>query len=112
MDYFIHDSISAGFNKIIFIIREDIDDDFRECIGNRVEASMHHSMWILPMYVSRIFFHIGRYTVTNDRTKPWRIGQIIFAVKVLIYDLFTVINVGDHYRREAFCKLYDCLVLG
>ena len=75
MDYSTHDAISAGFNKIIFVIRKDIEDDFRERIGNRVEAICASlNVEIAYAFQDLSSIPVG-YTVPNGRTKPWGTGQ-------------------------------------
>ena len=110
MDYSIHDAILAGFNKIIFIIRKDIETDFRERIGNRVEAICA----ALNVEIAYAFQDLSSipdgYTVPDGRIKPWGTGQAVLAAKDLIRDPFAVINADDYYGKEAFCKLHDWLV--
>ena len=110
MDYSIHDAILAGFNKIIFIIRKDIETDFRERIGNRVEAICA----ALNVEIAYAFQDLSSipdgYAVSDGRAKPWGTGQAILAAKDLIRELFAVINADDYYGKEAFCKFHDWLV--
>ena len=110
MDYSIHDAILAGFNKIIFIIRKDIETDFRERIGNRVEVICA----ALNVEIAYAFQDLSSipdgYTVPDGRIKPWGTGQAVLAVKDLIREPFAVINADDYYGKEAFCKLHDWLV--
>ena len=111
MDYSIHDAISAGFNKIIFVIRKDIEADFRERIGNRVEA-ICASLNVKIAYAFQDLSSIPTgYTVPNGRTKPWGTGQAVLAAKDLIHEPFAVINADDYYGKEAFRKLHDWLVM-
>ena len=110
MDYSIHDAILAGFNKIIFIIRKDIETDFRERIGNRVEAICA----ALNVEIAYAFQDLSSipdgYTVPDGRIKPWGTGQAVLAAKDLIREPFAVINADDYYGKEAFCKLHDWLI--
>lgn len=110
MDYSIHDAILAGFNKIIFIIRKDIETDFRERIGNRVEAICA----ALNVEIAYAFQDLSSipdgYTVPDGRIKPWGTGQAVLAANDLIREPFAVINADDYYGKEAFCKLHDWLV--
>lgn len=103
MDYSIHDALEAGFNKIVFIIRHDLDEDFREIIGKRIEKLCHveyayQELDDLPEGFSR-----------GNRTKPWGTGQAILAVKGLVNEPFAVINADDYYGKEAFKLLHDFL---
>lgn len=110
MDYSIHDAIEAGFNKIIFIIRRDIEADFREIIGERIEALCQR----LGVEVGYAFQSLedvpAGVTVPADRTKPWGTGQAVLAAKDQIQEPFAVINADDYYGKEAFVALHDFLL--
>lgn len=108
MDYSIHDAIQAGFNKIIFVIRKDIEADFRERIGNRIEAVCAK----LGIEVAYAFQDLNDVPgeVPTGRTKPWGTGQAVLAAKDLIHEPFAVINADDYYGKEAFRQLHDWLV--
>lgn len=111
MDYSIHDAIEAGFNKIIFIIRRDIETDFKERIGDRVEV-ICQKLNVETVYAFQDLSAIPEgYSVPAGRTKPWGTGQAVLAAKELIHEPFAVINADDYYGKEAFCKLHDWLVL-
>lgn len=111
MDYSIHDAIEAGFNKIIFVIREDIEADFRERIGSRVEATCKK----LNVEINYAFQDLNNvpegYTVPAGRTKPWGTGQAVLSAKDLIHEPFAVINADDYYGKEAYRQIHDWLVL-
>ena len=105
MDYSIHDALEAGFNKIIFIIRKDLEKDFREIIGNRIEKNAH---------VEYAFQELEElpagYQVPAGRTKPWGTGQAVLAVKGMVHEPFLVINADDYYGKEGFFKIHDYMV--
>lgn len=109
MDYSIHDAIEAGFNKIIFIIRKDIEEAFREVIGERIEAICKQ----LNVEVDYAFQAMDDLPegvkLPKDRTKPWGTGQAVLACKGLIKEPFAVINADDYYGKESFFKLHDFL---
>ena len=109
MDYSIHDAIEAGFNKIIFVIRKDIEEDFRERIGNRVEAICK----ALHVEIAYAFQDLNNVPVDvpTGRSKPWGTGQAVLAAKDLLHEPFTVINADDYYGKEAFRQLHDWLLL-
>lgn len=110
MDYSIHDAIKAGFNKIIFIIRKDIEQDFKERIGNRVERFCNDRD-IDVDYCFQSLYEIPKGTVLPEgRTKPWGTGQAVLAAKKLINEPFAVINADDYYGKEAFIKIHDWLM--
>ncbi len=110
MDYSIHDAIAAGFNKIIFVIRKDIETDFRERIGNRVEEICGRlGVEVAYAFQDRNDIPEG-FEVPADRTKPWGTGQAVLSAKELIQESFIVINADDYYGKEAFVQLHDWLV--
>ena len=110
MDYSIHDAIKAGFNKVIFIIRKDIEADFKERIGNRVEK-MCEDLGVEVGYCFQALDDIPEgLEVPSDRRKPWGTGQAVLAAKDLINEPFAVINADDYYGKEAFVKVHDWLV--
>lgn len=111
MDYSIHDAIEAGFNKIVFVIRKDIEEDFKERIGNRVEA-VCRSLNVKTAYAFQDLLSIpDGFAVPEGRTKPWGTGQAVLAAKDLIHEPFMVINADDYYGKEAFRQLHDWLIL-
>ena len=110
MDYSIHDAIEAGFNHVVFIIRKDIEKEFKDAIGNRIAAicSSHN------VTVDYAFQDINDIPgeLPEGRTKPWGTGQAVLAAKDVIETPFIVINADDYYGKEAFVKLHDFLVSG
>lgn len=105
MDYSIYDALEAGFNKIVFIIRKDLDKDFREIIGNRIEKIcdvdyVYQELDNLPEGFER----------PEDRVKPWGTGQAVLMCKDIVKDPFVVINADDYYGKEAFVKVHEFLV--
>lgn len=110
MDYSIHDAIEAGFNKVVFIIRKDIENEFKDVIGNRIEAVCKaHSVT-----VEYVFQDINDIPgeLPEGRTKPWGTGQAVLAAKDVLTTPFVVINADDYYGKEAFVKMHDFLVSG
>ncbi|MCI5951443.1 MAG: nucleotidyltransferase [Anaerostipes sp.] len=104
MDYSVFDAKEAGFNKVVFIIRKDLEKDFHEIIGKRIEK-------VLPIeYAYQELDDIPEgFQVPAGRTKPWGTGQAILACKDLIHEPFVVINADDYYGKEAFVKLHQYL---
>ena len=102
MDYSIHDAMEAGFNKVIFIIRRDLEKDFKEIIGHRIEK-------LLPVeYAYQELEDLpAGYEVTPERTKPWGTGQAVLSVKGMVDGPFLVINADDYYGREGFRRIHD-----
>ena len=110
MDYSVHDAIKAGFNKIVFIIRRDIEADFREVIGNRIEKMCgKHGVEVAYAFQAIDALPEGQ-TVPEGRTKPWGTGQAVLAAKDVISEPFAVINADDYYGKGAFVKIHDYLV--
>ena len=105
MDYSIHDALEAGFNKVVFIIRKDLEDEFKKVIGDRISKITE---------VAYAFQEIddlpGDFTKPADRTKPWGTGHAVLAAKKVLSEPFAVINADDYYGKEAFVKLHDFLV--
>ena len=108
MDYSIHDAIEAGFNHVVFIIRNDIEKEFKEAIGNRIAAicSSHN------VTVDYAFQDINDIPgeLPEGRTKPWGTGQAVLAAKAVLDEPFMVINADDYYGKEAYVKVHDYLV--
>ena len=102
MDYSIHDAMEAGFNKVIFIIRRDLEKDFKEIIGHRIEK-------LLPVeYAYQELEDLpAGYEVTLGRTKPWGTGQAVLSVKGMVDGPFLVINADDYYGQEGFRRIHD-----
>ena len=109
IDYSIHDAIEAGFNKIIFIIRRDIEADFREVIGSRVEpVCAAHGVEVAYAFQALEAIPAG-FAVPEGRTKPWGTGQAVLAARELVSCPFAVINADDYYGKTAFHILHDWL---
>ena len=105
IDYSIHDALEAGFNKIVFIIRKDIEKDFREVIGDRIEKICDVE------YVFQSLDDLPEgFEKPADRTKPWGTGQAVRCCKGVVNEPFAVINADDYYGKEAFVKIHEFLV--
>lgn len=104
IDYSIHDALEAGFSKVVFIIRKDIEREFREVIGSRIEK-------ICPVeYVFQDKNDLpDGFTCPADRTKPWGTGQAVLACRGVVDVPFAVINADDYYGKEAFVKMHAYL---
>ena len=105
MDYSIYDALQAGFNKVVFIIRKDLEKDFKEVIGNRIEKIVKaeyafQELDDLPMGFKR----------PEERKKPWGTGQAVLSIKGLVNEPFLVINADDYYGKEGIRKIHDYLV--
>jgi len=107
MDYSIHDAIAAGFGRIIFVIRKDIEADFREVIGDRVEKECAR-LGIEVCYAFQDLHDIPAQ-LPEGRTKPWGTGHAVLAARELLSGPFAVINADDYYGKQAYRLLHDFL---
>ena len=110
MDYSIHDAIEAGFNHVVFIIRKDIEKEFKEVIGERI-ASICASHDVTVDYAFQDINDIPG-VLPEGRTKPWGTGQAVLAAKKVIKTPFIVINADDYYGKEGFKAVHEYLVNG
>ena len=110
MDYSIHDAIEAGFNKVVFIIRKDIEKEFKEVIGDRI-ASICEAHGVTVDYAFQDINDIPG-TLPEGRTKPWGTGQAVLAAKSVLTTPFIVINADDYYGKEGFRAVHEYLVNG
>ncbi len=104
LDYSVYDAKKAGFNKVVFIIREDIKDEFHKVIG----ANMAKHIEVEYAFQRGEDLPEG-FTVPEGRTKPWGTGQAVLAAKDVVTTPFAVINADDYYGTEAFQLIADQL---
>ncbi len=97
LDYSIYDAIKAGFGKVVFIIRRDIEADFRKAIGQK---------WEKKIEVGYVFQELsmvpGEFIVPQGRRKPWGTGHAIWVARDMVREPFTVINADDYYGRNSY----------
>lgn len=108
MDYSIYDAIEAGFDKVVFVIRKDLEKDFKEVIGSRIEKIVnvdyaYQEVDDIPDIYKERF---------QGRTKPWGTGQAILCCKDVVDAPFLVINADDYYGKQAFKEGYEYLTGG
>ena len=105
MDYSIYDAIEAGFDKVVFVIRRDLEKDFKEVIGNRIEKQVETA------YVYQELSDVPKAYRDKfpGRTKPWGTGQAILACKDAVDSPFLVINADDYYGKSAYREAYAYL---
>lgn len=108
MDYSIYDAIEAGFDKVVFVIRKDLEKDFKEVIGSRIEKIVnvdyaYQEVDDIPDIYKERF---------QGRTKPWGTGQAILCCKNVVDAPFLVINADDYYGKQAFKEGYEYLTGG
>lgn len=110
MDYSIHDAIEAGFNHVVFIIRKDLEKEFKEVIGDRI-ASICASHDVTVDYAFQDINDIPG-ALPEGRTKPWGTGQAVLAAKDVIKTPFIVINADDYYGKEGFKAVHEYVMGG
>lgn len=105
MDYSIYDALEAGFDKVVFVIRKDLEKDFREVIGKRIEkitevAYAYQEVTDIPEEYRDKF---------KGRSKPWGTGQAVLCCENVVDSPFLVINADDYYGKEAYKEAYSYL---
>jgi len=105
MDYSIHDALEAGFNKVVFIIRKDLEKDFKEIIGNRIEKLV-----AVEYVYQEVDYLPAGFEKPEGRTKPWGTGHAIWCCKGVVKEPFAVINADDYYGKAPFVQLHDYLI--
>ena len=110
MDYSIHDAIEAGFNHVVFIIRKDIEQEFKEIIGESIKAicAAHDVTVNYPFQSINDIPEI----LPEGHTKPWGTGQAVLAAKKVLDTPFIVINADDYYGKEGFKAVHEYLMNG
>ena len=105
MDYSLYDAIEAGFDKVVFVIRKDLEETFREVIGKRIEKQIDVAYAFQEVEDIPEQYQ-GKF---SGRTKPWGTGQAILCCRDLVDAPFLVINADDYYGKEAYRKAYSYL---
>ena len=100
IDFSVYDAIRAGFDRVVFIIKEENLELFRETIGNRIEQKIK-----VEYAFQRIDDLPNGYSVPEGRVKPWGTGHAVYCVRDLVKDNFAVINADDFYGRDTFVQL-------
>ena len=104
MDYSIYDAIRAGFGKVVFIIRKDFADDFKEIFEPKLKGR------IPTDYVYQdLDDFTGNVQIPSDRKKPWGTAHAVLCAKDAVREPFAVINADDFYGRDSFEKAYQFL---
>jgi len=104
IDFSIYDAVKAGFKKIVFIVTHEIEQEFKEIIGNRI------SMYAQVKYVDQSLNTLpAGYSVPQGRVKPWGTAHAILSCAEEIDGPFAVINADDYYGVHAFKSIYDAL---
>ena len=102
--YSVYDALNAGFGHVVFLIRREIEDAFRERIGNEVE---HHTD---VTYVFQDLDNVpAGFAIPDGRSKPWGTGHAVLCCKDAVHGNFAAINADDFYGTTAFAALADYL---
>lgn len=105
LDFSLFDAYRAGFRRVAFIIKPEMEQDFRETVGKKIEGKfevsyVHQTLDVLP----------EGFSVPEGRVKPWGTGHAVACCRDVIDAPFVVINSDDYYGSEAYCAIYDYLV--
>ena len=102
LDYSVYDAIEAGFTKVVFVIKHEIEKDIKEVIGNKYDGRVK---------VEFVFQDINNipegYCVPEERKKPWGTGHAILSCKDVIDGPFAIVNADDFYGKDTFKKIYN-----
>lgn len=101
IDYSVHDAVHAGFDRIIFVLRRDIYDDFLMMIGHRLERCL------APLKIKLEYVFQETDSLPLGRRKPWGTGHALLACRGVLDGPFTVINADDYYGKCAFIQAYE-----
>lgn len=104
IDFSIYDAIKAGFQKVVFIIKKEMEDDFKKVLSN----SIKHIDEVVFVF-QEITKVPDSFLIPEDRKKPWGTGHAILCCKDVLQQPFVIINADDFYGREAFNTMYDFL---
>ena len=97
IDYSVYDAVQAGFGKVIFVLREEIVEDFYELFANRYKKKI-----TIDHVVQRLTDIPSGVTVNPERVKPWGTGHAVLAAEKILTEPFAVINGDDYYGKDAF----------
>ena len=108
LEFSAYDAIRAGFDKIVFIIKKEMEKDFIELIGSKIAEKIE---------VEYVFQGMDSmlpegFEIPEGRTKPWGTAHALLCCKDVVKEPFVIINADDYYGKEAFVKLHDFLVSG
>ena len=108
LDYSVLDAVRAGFEEVVFVIRPEMENDFKQTVGKRIDGKIKYSFAF-----QKLNDIPNGYTVPDGRTKPWGTGHAVRAARENIGKRpFVVIKSDDYYGSEAYKLIYDFLVNG
>ncbi len=105
IDYSIHDALEAGFDKVVFIIRRDIEEDFRRVVGSKTEK-LCEVEYVFQDKTDLPFTPV----CAENRQKPWGTTHALHSCRNAVKEPFLVINADDYYGKSAYKKAHDFLV--
>lgn len=104
MEYSVYDAIEAGFTKVIFVLKEGMQEDFHKNFGEKIARKIEVG------YAIQSFNNLpGNYKIPKDRIKPFGTVHAVLSAKELIQEPFAVINADDYYGKESFQLMYNAL---
>jgi len=105
IDYSVYDAVRAGFDKVVFVIRKDLEKDFKAVIGDRIEQSVE------VCYAYQEIHDVpDKYKEkAANRKKPWGTGQAVLVCRNLVDEPFLVINADDYYGKEAYVNAFEAM---
>ena len=104
MEYSIYDAIQAGFGKVVFIIRKEFLDLFKEAFGSKLEGKVE-----VDYAFQELTKFVGDRQIPDERKKPWGTAHAVLCCKDIVNEPFAVINADDFYGKDGFVKAYDFL---
>ena len=114
MEYSLYDAYLAGFRKVVFIIKKELEDDFRSLVGSRISSCLevcyvYQEITDIPAAFTNSKEISGSSNPFSDRTKPWGTGHAVLAARTAVKEPFCVMNADDFYGRQAFAEMYRFL---
>ena len=100
LDFSVYDAMQAGFDRVVFVIKHAIEEDFKRLVGDRIAKRIpvtyvYQELDVLP----------EGYSAPDGRTKPWGTGHAVLCTKPVVNGPFAVINADDYYGRHAFTEM-------
>ncbi len=106
IEYSIYDAIKAGFGKVVFIIKEDLKEIFREKIGKKIEKIVETEY----VFQNMNFGVPNDFNIPMERIKPWGTGHAVYCCKNVVKEPFAVINADDFYGQTTYKLMHDYLI--
>ena len=104
MEYSIYDAVRAGFGKVVFIIREEFLEMFKQAFGAKLEGKIE-----VDYAFQELTKFVGDRQIPEERKKPWGTAHAVLCCKGIVNEPFAVINADDFYGRDGFVKAFDFL---